>query len=127
MLFDHVDLRVRSLAATRRLYDALLPAMGYTRLNEGSESVGYHRSDEAPVDDFIWVVEDADHRPNGTRIAFAAAQRDEVNRLAAIAQSAGAREFEQPALIEEYGDNYYAAFFEDPEGNKLEICCRKAG
>jgi len=29
--FDHVDLRVRSLAEARPFYEALLPALGFTR------------------------------------------------------------------------------------------------
>jgi hypothetical protein len=28
-------------------------------------------------------------------------------------------------LCAEYSPGYYAVFFEDPDGNKLEICCRE--
>lgn len=126
MLFDHVDMRVANLAAARPLYDALLPAMGYSKINADAESAGYHPPSESGGEPFIWLVEELDHRPNGTRIAFAAPKREDVDRLAKAAQDAGARAFEAPALIEEYGPNYYAAFFEDTEGNKLEICCRTA-
>jgi hypothetical protein len=41
-----------------------------------------------------------------------------------LAERSGARAFEPAMLIEEYGLNYYAAFFEDASGNKFEICCR---
>lgn len=125
MLFDHVDMRVRDLARTRPLYDALLPAMGYTKANADEESVGYHLPDETGAEPFIWVIEHSGHRPGATRIAFAASDRSEVDRLAAVARAAGARGFEAPALVTDYGPNYYAAFFEDAEGNKLEICCRR--
>jgi catechol 2,3-dioxygenase-like lactoylglutathione lyase family enzyme len=126
MLYDHVDLRVASLEKSRRLYDALLPAMGYSHVNSDDESAGYHRPEENGAEPFIWVVEERDHRPNATRIALAAGNRGEVDRLAAIASAHGAREFEPPQLVPEYGANYYATFFEDAEGNKLEICCRRA-
>ena len=126
MLLDHVDFRVRALKEARPLYDALLRAMGHTRVNADEESAGYHLPHESGGEAFFWLVEDPEHRPNGTRVALQAASRVEVDRLAAIAKSAGASNFEPPELIEEYGPNYYAAFFEDSEGNKLEICCRRA-
>lgn len=125
MLLDHVDLRVGDFNRTRALYDAILPAMGYTRINAGDESAGYHLPGETGAEPFLWIVSDTSHRPNGTRIALAARDRAEVNRLAEIARSNGATAFEPPALIEEYGAKYYATFFEDAEGNKLEICCRR--
>lgn len=125
MLLDHADIRVRSLAAGRPFFDALLPAMGHTKINADEESAGYHLPDETGAEQFVWIVEDPQHRPNGTRVAFAAATPAEVDRLSAIAQRAGAKAFEPPALIEEYGASYYASFFEDAEGNKFEICCRR--
>ena len=54
-----------------------------------------------------------------------AADRAEVDRLAAIAREAGAAAFEAPHVCEEYTPFYYAAFFEDADGNKLEICYRE--
>jgi predicted lactoylglutathione lyase len=67
---------------------------------------------------------DPQHRANGTRIAFRANSRDEVDRLAEVARAAGARSIEGP---ENYGGSprYYAVFFEDADGNKLEICYRE--
>jgi len=47
-----------------------------------------------------------------------------VNRLAAIARSAGARAMSGPRACPEYSSTYYAAFFNDPSGNRLEICFR---
>jgi len=125
MLLDHIDFRVRDFAGTRALYDALLPAMGYTRVNADDESAGYHQPGETGAEPFFWLVGDPNHKPNGTRVALAARDRAQVDRLAELALKAGATAFEAPALIEEYGAKYYAAFFEDAEGNKLEICCRR--
>jgi len=128
MLVDHIDLRVSNLAAARPLYDGLLTALGYAKLNADETSVGYHRSAETEDSDpFIWLVEDASHVPNGTRIAFAATSRAEVDRLAGVARDAGAGAFEPPHLCTEYTPHYYASFFEDADGNKFEICYRKRG
>ncbi len=125
MLVDHVDLRVSNLAAARKLYDGLLSALGYGKLNADETSVGYHRAAETEDSDpFIWVVEDTSHLANGTRIAFAAKNRAEVDRLAGIAQAAGVGAFEPPHVCAEYTPHYYATFFEDADGNKIEICYR---
>jgi hypothetical protein len=125
MLIDHVDARVRNLTRVRPLYDALLPAMGYSEINADEESAGYHIPGESGAQAFIWFAQDAAHQPNGTRIAFAAGTRADVDRFSAIAKQHGASNYEAPQLIREYGPAYYASFFEDAEGNKLEICCRR--
>ena len=33
-LYDHIDLRIHSLAEARRFYESLLPALGFTRKTE---------------------------------------------------------------------------------------------
>jgi catechol-2,3-dioxygenase len=125
MLFDHVDMRVRNLALVRPFYDRVLAAMGCTKQNADEESVGYHHPGESGAEPFLWLVEEPDHDPGPTRIAFAAATRADVDRWAELAREAGAQAFEAPQVVTDYGPTYYAAFIEDPEGNKLEICCRK--
>ncbi|HVR45729.1 MAG TPA: glyoxalase [Candidatus Binatia bacterium] len=125
MLFDHVDARVKSLDKARRLYDALLPAMGFSRIAEDAQTICYYRPGEDRAAPFFGIDRDPEHWPNGTRIALRAASRAEVDRLAAIAREAGATAFEGPEICEDYTPFYYAAFFEDAEGNKLEICYRE--
>ncbi len=124
MLFDHIDLRVSDLARSRRLYDALLPAMGYAQIVEDPDSICYYFRGEEKLQGFLGLVLDAAHRPNATRLAFRASDRAEVDRLAGIALAAGASAFEPPHICEEYTPFYYATFFEDADGNKLEICYR---
>ena len=125
MLYDHIDLRVSSLAKVRELYDALLPAMGFSRLEQDDEDVNYHRPQPDRSGPFFGLMQDSQHRPNGTRTAFRANSRSEVDRLAQIAHEAGARAFEPPAPYSAESPSYYAAFFEDADGNKLEICFRE--
>lgn len=125
-LFDHVDLRVSDLAEARSLYDALLPAMGYARVAADPESVCYYREGQEKLQPFFGLMLDPSHRPNETRLAFRASDRAEVDRLAEVARGAGARAFEPPQVCEDYTPFYYAAFFEDAVGNKLEICFRES-
>jgi len=125
MLYDHIDLRVSDLANARPLYDALLPAMGCSQVSEDAESVCYYRAGEERSAAFLGLLVDPSHRPGATRIAFRAASRAELDHLAHVARTAGAKVFEPPHLCEEYMPLYYATFFEDAEGNKLEICYRE--
>ncbi len=126
MLFDHIDLRVSDLASVRKLYDALLPAMGYSHIVADADSICYYRPGGDRSAPFLGLDHDPAHRPNGNRIALRASSRAEVDRFAAIARDAGAIAFEGPELCEEYTPLYYAAFFEDADGNKLELCYREA-
>ncbi len=124
MVFDHVDLRVSDVERCRPFYDTFLRAFGFRgrALDDGAHL--YYRLEARAVREAIALIPDAGHRPNATRLAFSAASPTDVDRLAAIAQRAGARAYEPPAPCPEIADPYYAAFFEDPDGNRLEIVCR---
>ena len=126
MIYDHVDLRVCSLAKARPLYDALLPAMGYSRITEDAENICYYVPGDERNAPFLALTADAGHHADGSRLALRAASREDVDRLAKIAQTHAARAFEPAALQPEYSPSYYATFFEDADGNKLEICFRSA-
>jgi predicted lactoylglutathione lyase len=76
--------------------------------------------------EFFGFTEDPNHRPNDTRIAFWAETREQVDRVAQVVRETGGRNPEGPQIWPEYSPGYYAFFFEDPDGNKLEICCRRS-
>jgi len=84
-------------------------------------SAGGHRPSE-----FFGFTEDKNHQPNGMRIAFWADTRDGVDQLAKLVREAGGQALEGPEICVDYSPGYYAFFFEDPDGNKLEICCRES-
>ena len=73
-----------------------------------------------------WAQKDANHQPNGNRIAFWADSREGVDRIAEVVRRAGGRNLEDPEICQEYSPGYYAFFFEDPDGNKLEVCFRES-
>lgn len=124
-LFDHIDLRVRDRVVAQKFYRQLLPALGFS----GKESEGEWMTWQAPGDGpvaFFGFTEDPAHQPNDNRIVFWAETRAEVDRLAELVRQAGGQNIEGPELCREYSPGYYALFFEDPSGNKLEICCRQS-
>ena len=122
--FDHVDLRVRSLAEARPFYEVLLPALGFTRDVKIEGWLQYEAAGTDGATEFVGITESPQHIANECRIAFWADSMREVDRLAAIAVQAGARNVEGPAYEDEDA-LYYAVFFEDPSGNRLEICYRE--
>lgn len=121
--FDHVDLRVRSVAEVRPFYELLLPALGFTRDAKIEGWMQYEVTGTDGATEFVGVTESPQHVANECRIAFWADSIREVERLAEIAIQAGARNIEGPAYEDAH---YYAVFFEDPSGNRLEICYRES-
>jgi catechol 2,3-dioxygenase-like lactoylglutathione lyase family enzyme len=124
MIFDHVDLRVSDVGRARTFYDAFLRPFGFRGRPQDDGTLLYFRLEKRHVREAIAVIPDPQHRPNLTRLAFCAPSRADVDRIGAIAAEAGARAYEAPALCDEIAENYYAAFFEDPDGNRLEVVCR---
>ena len=124
-LFDHIDLRVKNRAAAQEFYEQVLPAIGF-RVDKSGEEWGSFEADGGKAVDFFGFTEEADHRPNGNRIAFWAESRDAVNKVAEVVRKAGGKNLEGPELCVGYSPGYYAVFFEDPDGNKLEVCCRES-
>lgn len=118
--YDHIDLRVPSLADVKAFYELLLPALGFTRKVEVEDWLQFEAAD-GDITEFFGVTEAPGHVANENRIAFWAGSVAEVNRLAEVATRAGARNIEGPMP---YEPGYYAVFFEDPCGNRLEVCHR---
>jgi catechol 2,3-dioxygenase-like lactoylglutathione lyase family enzyme len=114
---SHVDVRVRDMAAARRFYDPFLAAMG-APADAGKTFTTY----EIPggAGDWFGITEDREFAPGPARIAFRAADRAAVDRIAALLPGIGAKNVEMDDGV--YGDQYYAVFFEDPDGNALEVC-----
>lgn len=124
----HIDLSVKDPAASRAFYEAVLGFMGYNLkddhargfdmdLNtpEGFCSIGIMRAEGPNAD----RAHDR-YSPGLHHIAWNAASREDVDALYALLQSIGAHILDPPADYPRYGAGYYAVFFADPDGLKLE-------
>jgi catechol 2,3-dioxygenase-like lactoylglutathione lyase family enzyme len=60
---------------------------------------------------------------NGQMIALLALDRDAVDKCHAAALSHGGQCDGPPGLRPQYHEHYYSAYFRDPDGNKLCVCC----
>jgi catechol 2,3-dioxygenase-like lactoylglutathione lyase family enzyme len=124
--FGHIDLRVPSLDQALPFYEALLPALGFSERFDGPEWRVFAAPDPLPAGAYFGIVESAGHVPNENRIAFWASDAAEVDRIAAIVESAGGQEVSGPKPMP-YGPDYYAVYFADPCGNRFEVYHRLAG
>jgi catechol 2,3-dioxygenase-like lactoylglutathione lyase family enzyme len=117
MLLSHVDLRVRNRAAAEAFYDALLSPLGAV-MERGATFTTWQIGTEANAD-WFGITEDATMTPNAVRVAFAAPSRGTIDAIATILPVIGARNVELPHEV--YGTQYYACFFEDLDGNRVEL------
>ncbi len=124
--YDHIDLRVRSISEARPFYETLLPALGFTRDVRIEGWLQFEAAGDDGVTEFFGVTESPQHVANECRVAFWVDSISEVDRMAKIAARAGARNIDGPAHeIPQPGETgYYAVFFEDPCGNRFEVCYR---
>jgi catechol 2,3-dioxygenase-like lactoylglutathione lyase family enzyme len=124
LLVSHVDLRVRDRAKAVEFYDALLNVLGAVRQDGATFTTWSIPPADAPSDweptEWFGITEDPAMTPNANRVAFDAPSRGTVEAIATYLPAIGARNIEPPG--EAYGPTYYACFFDDPDGNKLEVC-----
>jgi catechol 2,3-dioxygenase-like lactoylglutathione lyase family enzyme len=109
-LIDHVHLRVRDLAASKRFYVAVLEALDL--LGGFGEGEGCFFVDELYVDV-------ADRQASSVHLAFQAKDENAVKRFYEAALGAGGKENGAPGL-RSYHARYYGAFVWDPDGNNIE-------
>jgi predicted enzyme related to lactoylglutathione lyase len=121
-LFSHIDLRVSDADAVRPFYDALMTLFGTEPTTPRVARYGYTRRYGTVRADFLNIFEDPDTHPTLTRIAFAAPSVAFVDEIARIARQFGGQNIEGPQYFEQTHPTFYAVFFEDPLGNRFEVC-----
>lgn len=126
----HVDLTVRDPSASRPFYETVLGFMGYTNANASPDGQGFEFDMVADVGGYhvsiglVRALPDAPahnkRHPGLHHLAFRAESRADVDALYALLQKIGANVLDAPAEYPQYSPGYYALFFTDPDGLKLE-------
>jgi catechol 2,3-dioxygenase-like lactoylglutathione lyase family enzyme len=118
-VIDHVSIAVRDLAGCGRFYEAVLAALGYSKLVTRAGTIGLGK--KYPE---FWLNERRAMIPvdpdSGAHICLRAPDRQSVDAFHAAALQAGGRSDGAPGPRPEYTSGYYAAFVRDPEGNRIE-------
>lgn len=119
--FGHVDLRVNDAQKALAFYSKLLPELGFTRTFHGGGWHVFAAEGELPQAAYFAFTEKPGHVPNANRIAFSVSSREEVDRIAQVVREAGGAEIDDGPAPQPYSGTYYAVYFNDPSGNRLEV------
>ncbi len=119
----HIDITVSDPERALAFYDFVLPLIGFRRIEDAEEGplwagaqveVGLQaaRADSKNVHDR--------RAPGLHHLAFMAPTREAVDSFYAKLLAAEVLIFDPPADYPQYAPGYYAVFFGDPDGIKLE-------
>lgn len=122
---DHVYVAVRDMRASEIFYDRVMTVLGLRRREAfigGDPHVLYHNRH------FGYAIRPAredspDHDPYAPGLhhfCFRVVDEAAVDRVAEMLREEQIG-VTQPRYYPEYGSDYYATFFEDPDGMRLEI------
>ena len=118
-MIHHLSLGVRDLQASARFYDSALGALGFRRVFEDDDAIGYGIHDDEDI--LCLKLRDAVAAPGpGFHLAFTAPTRAAVDAFHVAGMDLGGLDNGGPALREDYGPHYYAAFLVDPDGHRIE-------
>jgi glyoxylase I family protein len=126
----HLDLTVLDPERSRPFYEAVLGFIGYRLADADARGYDFDLVGPEGVTGSIGIVRAEGegrarphdrHAPGLHHLALSAANRDDVDRLHELLLGLGATILDAPAEYPQYGDGYYAVFFADPDGLKLEF------
>jgi catechol 2,3-dioxygenase-like lactoylglutathione lyase family enzyme len=122
VMLDHITIGVSDIERSKKFYDLALRPLGIERLYaEGDTFAGYGVRPKA----FFWIGHRGDQQTS-VHVAFAAEDRQTVNRFYQEALKVGGRGNGAPGLRAHYHPNYYGAFILDPDGHNIEAVCHSS-
>jgi glyoxylase I family protein len=125
---DHVDLTVNDLARSLDFYDMILSALSFRRLHEEKDLVWANAHLNIAIRPAHTAEQAAERETAFNRyrvglhhLAFRAHSRDDIDRFHEFLVSRAVVVLDPPREYPDYGLGYYALFFADPDGIKLEL------
>ena len=118
-MIGYITIGTNNLGRARDFYDALLAEVGASRMMDGDNFVAWSSSTPGAA---LAITTPHDGNPatvgNGVMVAIAVADEDAVKRVYNKAMELGATDEGPPGPR---GDNFYAGYFRDLDGNKLDV------
>ena len=121
---EHIDLTVNDVARSRAFYDKVLGELGFRKF-EGADYIHWANAQ------MTIAIRDASGANRSARfdryrvglhhLAFRARSRADVEAFHDFLVREKIEVLDAPAEYPQYGENYYAVFFADPDGIKLEL------
>jgi predicted lactoylglutathione lyase len=116
-MIGYVTLGTNDIARAARFYDALLADLGAKRAMEMETFIAWGAAPGTPM---LAVIKPFDKKPatvgNGVMVALAASSKARVDAIHRKALELGAKDEGAPGPR---GDGFYAGYFRDLDGNKL--------
>jgi len=116
-VIGYTTLGTNDIARAARFYDALLGEFGAKRAMETDRFIAWSAAPGGPM---FLVIKPYDERPatvgNGVMVALAASSKSQVDAVHRKALQLGAKDEGVPGPR---GDGFYAGYFRDLDGNKL--------
>lgn len=120
-MIGYISLGTADLARSEAFYDALLAEFGAKQVMKTDDFIVWSGESGGPSFS-IHIPENGEAYSvgNGVMIALAASDPAQVERVQAKALELGGQDEGKPGFRAE---GFYAAYFRDPDGNKLNIHC----
>ena len=122
----HIDLSVSDLERSAAFYDAVLGFLGYRRGRTAATWIDWDMGAPHGAASVAIRLARSDRRHDRYscglhHLAWIAHSREDVDRLHELLVGIGATILDPPVDYPHYRDGYYALFFADPDGLKLEF------
>lgn len=117
-IIDHFNLPVLNVEASKRIYQSVLATLGIDQVFIDADAVGFGKSSW----EFGLVPATGDIQK--LHLAFQADSAQQVDEFHQKAVDLGMKSNGAPGYRSEYGENYYAAYFFDPDGHNIEAVYR---
>jgi predicted lactoylglutathione lyase len=118
-MIGYVTLGTNDLKRAAKFYDELLALLGAKRAMELETFIAWAAAPNTPM---VSVIKPFDKKPatvgNGVMVALAASSKEQVNAVHAKALALGGKDEGAPGPR---GDGFYAGYFRDLDGNKLNV------
>lgn len=123
-MIGYATLGTNDLTKAAEFYDALFAVLGASRIMEMEHMIAWGFAMDKPL---VCAIKPHDGNPatagNGTMIAITVDKPEQVDALHAKAIELGGANEGDPGLR---GDSFYAGYFRDVDGNKLNAFCIQA-
>ncbi len=120
-MIGYVTLGTNNYDKAAKFYDQLLGLVGAKRVMESDTFIAWSTSEAAPA---LSIIKPFDGKRatvgNGVMVAIAMNSTDKVDAFYKTAMALGGTDEGKPGLR---GGNFYAAYFRDLDGNKLNAFC----